>query len=186
MKKVFGLFTGVMLFTTYASAQYVTEEPYIVYQEPYIARSYGKANWSYATAPQQYQHSGYTNAYAQARYGQTVTQDDAYFWNNSIVAKRFYATLRAGMGGTYGWDENEKTGKVEISVEKIDDEIILKFVDTGFAYNPLTKPDPDITLPPEKRQIGGLGIFMVKQSAKNVHYERNVNKNVLTMTFNCN
>ena len=80
----------------------------------------------------------------------------------------------------------EKTGKVEISVEKIDDEIILKFVDTGFAYNPLTKPDPDITLPPEKRQIGGLGIFMVKQSAKNVHYERNVNKNVLTMTFNCN
>ena len=118
MRKVFGLFTAVMLITTCVSAQYVTEEPYIVYQEPYIARSYGNANWSYVTAPQQYQRSGYTNAYAQAHYGQ-MSQDDAYFWNNSIMAKRFYATLRAGMGGTYGWDENKKTGKVENPVGAI-------------------------------------------------------------------
>ena len=79
----------------------------------------------------------------------------------------------------------ERTGKVEVSIEKNDNKIRLKFIDTGFAYNPLTKPDPDINLPPEKRQLGGLGIYMVKQVTENVSYERNVNKNVLIMTFNC-
>ena len=79
-----------------------------------------------------------------------------------------------------------KTGKVEVYIDKNDDKILLKFVDTGFAYNPLSKPDPDITLPPEQRPLGGLGIYMVKQVTENVSYERNVNKNVLTMTFNCN
>ena len=72
------------------------------------------------------------------------------------------------------------------SLEKQADNIVLKFVDTGFAYNPLTKPDPDITLAPEKRPLGGLGIFMVKKMAENVTYERNVNKNILTMIFKCN
>ena len=80
----------------------------------------------------------------------------------------------------------ERTGKVEVSVEKNDDNIILKFVDTGFAYNPLSKPDPDITLPPGERPLGGLGIYMVKQVTEKVSYERNVNKNILTMTFKCN
>jgi sigma-B regulation protein RsbU (phosphoserine phosphatase) len=76
-----------------------------------------------------------------------------------------------------------KTGKVEVCIEKKDNKIVLKFEDTGFAYNPLTKPDPDITLPPKQRPLGGLGIYMVKQVTESVSYERNVNKNVLTMTF---
>ena len=81
---------------------------------------------------------------------------------------------------------SEKTGTIEVSINKKDNKIILKFTDTGFAYNPLEKPDPDITLPPEQRQPGGLGIYMIKQAAENVSYERNDNKNILTMTFNCN
>ncbi len=79
----------------------------------------------------------------------------------------------------------EKTGKMEVYMEKSDNKITLKFVDTGFAYNPLAKPDPDITLPPEQRQAGGLGIFMVKQVTESISYERKVNKNILVMTFNC-
>ena len=108
MKKLWTLFVGMTLLTSVANAQYVTEESYIVYQEPYVARSYGNANWSYVTAPKNYQYSGYTNGYVQ---GQPYTYREVS-QNNSPVFKRFYATLRAGVGGTLGWDENEKTGKV--------------------------------------------------------------------------
>ena len=51
-------------------------------------------------------------------------------------------------------------------------------------YNPLAKPDPDITLPPEERPLGGLGVYMVKKMANNVSYIRKDNRNVLTLTFN--
>lgn len=67
--------------------------------------------------------------------------------------------------------------KVTATVE--DDKIIMGFHDNGISYNPLEKEDPDITLSAEDRQIGGLGIFMVKQMAEDVTYERIAGKNIL-------
>ena len=64
-----------------------------------------------------------------------------------------------------------------------DAEITLEFEDEGFEYNPLTREDPDINLPPEKRPEGGLGIFMVKQMAESVDYDYTDNKNILTITL---
>ncbi|MBQ7449947.1 SpoIIE family protein phosphatase [bacterium] len=81
----------------------------------------------------------------------------------------------------YAYGENE--GEIEVSAQKTDNEIILKFEDSGIAYNPLEKPDPDITLPPMERPLGGLGIYMVKNMAKDVTYERNDNKNKLILIF---
>ena len=87
---------------------------------------------------------------------------------------------------SYAYAPGEGSATVRVETEMKPRKASITFLDSGMPYNPLTKPDPDITLPPEKRQVGGLGIFMVKKSAQDVHYERNVNKNVLTMTFNCN
>ena len=81
----------------------------------------------------------------------------------------------------YAYEENK--GLIEVTLSKTDNEIKLKFEDTGVEYNPLEKPDPDITLPPMERPLGGLGIFMVKNMAKNVTYERKDNKNILTLFF---
>ncbi len=77
----------------------------------------------------------------------------------------------------------EKEGMVEVSINKAGNEIILKFEDFGISYNPLEKPDPDITLSLEERQLGGLGIFMVKEMAENVIYERKNDKNIITIIF---
>ena len=74
-------------------------------------------------------------------------------------------------------------GTIETEIMKDNEELSLRFEDFGVEYNPLEKPDPDITLPPEERQPGGLGIFMVKQMAKKVIYERKDGKNILTLTF---
>ena len=85
---------------------------------------------------------------------------------------------------SYAYIEN--VGNVKVSIEKLDSEIILTFEDQGIKYNPLQKEDPDITLSLNERQVGGLGIFMVKQMTKNIEYEYFNNKNRLELTFDTN
>ena len=55
------------------------------------------------------------------------------------------------------------------------------FIDRGKPYDPLAKPDPDVTLSAEERPIGGLGIFMVKKSMDDVRYEYRDGRNILTV-----
>ena len=62
-----------------------------------------------------------------------------------------------------------------------EESVKLIFKDNGKAYNPLEKEDPDTTLSVEERDIGGLGIFMVKNMAQNVSYEYVEEQNVLTV-----
>ena len=53
--------------------------------------------------------------------------------------------------------------------------------DSGTPYDPLKKPDPDLTLPLDKKPIGGLGIYMTKKSMDKVSYEYQDGKNILTL-----
>lgn len=73
-------------------------------------------------------------------------------------------------------------GTVTIHVDTDDSNtVILTFIDSGVPYNPLAKTDPDITLSAEERQIGGLGIFMVKKNMDDVIYEYKDGQNILTL-----
>ena len=58
----------------------------------------------------------------------------------------------------------------------------LRFIDTGKPFDPVAKPDPDVTQKAEDRRIGGLGIYMVKKIMDSMEYERLGVRNVLTMT----
>jgi sigma-B regulation protein RsbU (phosphoserine phosphatase) len=58
---------------------------------------------------------------------------------------------------------------------------VIQFMDSGFPYNPLEKADPDISLPAEGRNIGGLGIFLVKKNMDRIEYEYKNGKNILTI-----
>ncbi|MCQ2054162.1 MAG: ATP-binding protein [Fibrobacter sp.] len=55
----------------------------------------------------------------------------------------------------------------------------LTFIDEGVAYDPLGKMDPDVSLPADEREIGGLGIFLVKKTMDNLEYKREGNRNIL-------
>ena len=81
---------------------------------------------------------------------------------------------------------NPEVGGVTIRVQIEEDPlaVILTFIDKGKPYDPLAKEDPDVTLAAEDRQIGGLGIFMVKKSMDNVSYEYNEGRNILTLKKN--
>lgn len=72
-------------------------------------------------------------------------------------------------------------GDAEVHMCVEDGLLILTFLDEGTPYNPLAKADPDVTLSANERQIGGLGIFLVKKNMDEVTYRYENGKNVLTM-----
>ena len=78
----------------------------------------------------------------------------------------------------------DKTGDVEVEVSFNSDnrEVTFKISDSGIPFNPLDKPDPDITLSAEERDIGGLGIFITKKTMDSVSYLYEDGKNILTMS----
>ena len=62
-----------------------------------------------------------------------------------------------------------------------DGRMTLRFSDNGRPYDPTGKPDPDTTLSAEERDVGGLGIFMVKKIMDEVTYEYVDGLNILTL-----
>lgn len=62
--------------------------------------------------------------------------------------------------------------------------ITITFLDNGVPYNPLEKEDPDTTLSAEEREIGGLGIFMVKKTMDSIDYKYDNGQNILTIKKN--
>lgn len=62
--------------------------------------------------------------------------------------------------------------------------VCIRFEDEGVPYNPLQKEDPDITLTADERQIGGLGIFMVKKTMDDMKYKYENGQNILTIVKN--
>lgn len=81
---------------------------------------------------------------------------------------------------------NPDTGYATVLVDVVNDPLAVEitFIDNGVPYDPLAKADPDTTLPVEEREIGGLGIFIVKKSMDMVSYEYKDGKNILTIKKN--
>ncbi len=72
----------------------------------------------------------------------------------------------------------------EIEVQMMSDGKIIKTIitDSGAAFDPTAKERADTTLSAEDRQIGGLGLLLVRELMDTINYERNNNKNILTLT----
>ena len=76
------------------------------------------------------------------------------------------------------------TGDICISISFRDDPKLAEIVltDSGVPYDPLSKDDPDVGLSAEEREVGGLGIFMVKKSMDLMTYEYKDGHNVVTIS----
>ena len=82
---------------------------------------------------------------------------------------------------SYAYAPGVGQATIRVDTETNPSEVAITFIDGGVPYDPLTKADPDITLPAEERQIGGLGIFMVKKSMDSMEYEYKNGQNILTI-----
>lgn len=81
----------------------------------------------------------------------------------------------------YAYDSGIGMATIKVEVNEQPLSVIITFIDQGIPYDPLAKPDPDISLSAEDRPIGGLGIFMVKKSMDDVKYEYKDGSNILTI-----
>jgi anti-sigma regulatory factor (Ser/Thr protein kinase) len=81
---------------------------------------------------------------------------------------------------------NPEVGSATVRVEVIEDPlaVTITFIDNGVPYDPLAKADPDTTLSAEERDIGGLGIYMVKKSMDDITYEYKNGQNFLKIKKN--
>ena len=78
---------------------------------------------------------------------------------------------------------NPEIGQATVRVEVMENPLAVSitFIDNGVPYDPLSKEDPDLTLSAEERQIGGLGIYLVKMSMDEITYEYKDGQNILSI-----
>ena len=82
----------------------------------------------------------------------------------------------------YAYPKGEGDMTLGIGFDDQSRTVTFRMTDRGIPFDPLQKPDPDITLSVEDRQIGGLGIFITKKTMDTLHYAYENGENILTMT----
>lgn len=97
----------------------------------------------------------------------------------SIAVEEIYVNI-----AHYAYHPEVGEATVRIAVGGNPIQVSIQFLDHGKPFNPLVKQDADITLSAEERNIGGLGILMVKKSMDQVDYTYQDGKNVLTIRKN--
>jgi anti-sigma regulatory factor (Ser/Thr protein kinase) len=77
----------------------------------------------------------------------------------------------------------KEEGKVIICCDVDEDslQITVQFIDCGIPYNPLKNKDPDILQDIKEKEIGGLGILLIKKNVDYLSYEYKDGKNILTI-----
>ena len=75
----------------------------------------------------------------------------------------------------------EEHQEITLTSSLTDGNLVFVLTDSGKEFDPTQAPDADITLSAEERQIGGLGIFLIRQIMNKVEYQRFDGKNVLTL-----
>ena len=81
----------------------------------------------------------------------------------------------------YAYPDGEGDMSLHIGFDNQSRAITFRMTDKGVPFDPLTKPEPDITLSAEDREIGGLGIFITKKTMDSLSYSYENGENVLTM-----
>ena len=81
----------------------------------------------------------------------------------------------------YGHDDDQ-AHEIKIVISSEDEAVTVEIEDDGHAFNPLVDaPEPDLDAAVEDRTVGGLGIHFVRTMMDEVHYQRQQNKNCLTL-----
>ena len=81
----------------------------------------------------------------------------------------------------YAYREGEGNMSLGIGFDEESRAITFRMTDKGIPFDPLKKPDPDISLSADEREIGGLGIFITKKTMDSLTYTYENNENILTM-----
>lgn len=83
--------------------------------------------------------------------------------------------IRHGYAGAPGW--------VEVQVERDGDRFVVTVTDEAPVFDPLAVPAPDLSVPPEQRRPGGMGVHLMREAMDTIeHRPRPEGGNILRMT----
>lgn len=83
--------------------------------------------------------------------------------------------IRHGYAGLPGW--------LEVTAERVADRLVITMEDEARPFDPTTVPEPDLSVPPQARTPGGMGVHLIRQATDDVrHAPRPGGGNILTMT----
>jgi serine/threonine-protein kinase RsbW len=80
----------------------------------------------------------------------------------------------------YGY-EDSNDDPIVIKMEVRGAELMASVEDSGREFDPLSLPTPDLSAPLDQREVGGLGIHLMRSLMDEVAYRRHDSKNLLTM-----
>ena len=72
-------------------------------------------------------------------------------------------------------------GEVTIRISRETEVVRIELIDVGVPFDPLAADAPDIKSELENREVGGLGIFLIRRMLDEVHYSRSGNRNILSL-----
>jgi anti-sigma regulatory factor (Ser/Thr protein kinase) len=90
-----------------------------------------------------------------------------------VAAEEIYLNI-----ANHGYGDEK--GDVDIFIH-VSDKAFITFEDSGEHFDPSEMEDPDFDIPLMEREIGGLGVYLTKQLMDTVKYEREGDKNILTI-----
>jgi len=81
----------------------------------------------------------------------------------------------------YGFEDEDRLQLIDIKIELQAGKLLLEISDRGLPFNPFQKTPPDLSKSIEEREIGGLGIHLVRKLMDEHSYKRKIDQNVVLM-----
>ncbi len=80
----------------------------------------------------------------------------------------------------YGYQDDEEH-EIHITLQQAQGTLVIVIEDDGAPFNPLTASEPDLDVSLEEREIGGLGIYLVRKLFDRMSYERRDTRNIVRL-----
>ncbi len=85
---------------------------------------------------------------------------------------------------THGYGEAGGANEISVTLDSDERFITIIVEDEARAFDPTSRVEVDVSLPPEQRPIGGLGVHLVKNLVESMHYKREGTRNILILRLN--
>jgi serine/threonine-protein kinase RsbW len=82
----------------------------------------------------------------------------------------------------YGYPDRAEPGQAEIALALNGSRLEIEFIDDGCAFDPFAGPPPNLDEPLEARQVGGLGLHLLRSLTDEARYERRNDTNVIRLS----
>jgi sigma-B regulation protein RsbU (phosphoserine phosphatase) len=96
--------------------------------------------------------------------------------------RRLNVALDELLNNAISYGDARGNDEVALTLDLTGPSLVITLEDEGTPFNPFEREAPETGQPLADREIGGLGIHIVKNLMDEVHYERRGEKNVITLT----